>query len=194
MRNARFLLPTIVVVAVLAALPAPGRADEWRLTIDPERSEVRITLAATLHTVRGTFQVERGDLTLEPDSGCLAGEVVVDATSGGTGNRRRDRDMHSDVLDSDRHPAIVLRPRRLEGELAPSGRSEVRVHGELVLLGESHPVVLPLVVELTGSRFAAAGELEIPYVEWGLTDPSTWLLRVAKTVDIAVVAEGRLER
>ena len=41
--------------------------------------------------------------------------------------------------------------------------------------------------------FAGSSKFPIPYVEWGMSDPSFFVARAAKTVDILVRAEGRWE-
>jgi hypothetical protein len=84
----------------------------------------------------------------------------------------------------------VFRIRRLEGHLALEGASEVTLHGEIMILGQAHEMAIPLQVEIDGGEFAVTAEFEIPYVEWGLKDPSTFILRVAKEVQVEVRAEG----
>jgi len=44
-----------------------------------------------LHTVHETFRPKHGALRLDPASGRLTGEVVVDTQSGESGNGTRDR-------------------------------------------------------------------------------------------------------
>ena len=67
-------------------------------------------LGATLHTVRGQFQLTSGDLTLDLEAGELGGRAVVDARSGDTDNATRDANMHEQVLES----ATVKRGKRTE--------------------------------------------------------------------------------
>ena len=43
------------------------------------------------------------------------------------------------------------------------------------------------------ARCAASSKFPIPYVEWGMHDPSFLVARAAKTVDILVRAEGKWE-
>lgn len=42
-------------------------------------------------------------------------------------------------------------------------------------------------------RLKADTRFSIPFVEWGLKDPSVAFLRVKKVVEVHVKAEGRLE-
>ena len=86
----------------------------------------------------------------------------------------------------------MFRARRLEGTVAPLGTSKVTLHGVLNLHGADHEVKLPATVKIAGGRVTADATLTIPYVAWGMTDPSKFVLRVGKTVDVSVHVEGTL--
>jgi len=192
----------IVALALLTAL-LPGTAatvlaEEITWTLDPEATTIDFTLGATLHTVEGGFRLEEGELTFDPETGEVSGRVVVDATSGDTGNDKRDRDMHAKVLESERYPDFVFVPTRFEGTFEPAGVSEVTLHGTLQIHGGEHEIAIPATVAVNptedgGRRLEATGTFEVPYVEWGMKDPSKFLLRVAKSVEVTVHAEGRIE-
>jgi hypothetical protein len=84
----------------------------------------------------------------------------------------------------------VFRADRLEGDLARPGASEVILHGKMEILGEPHEIGIPLDIMIEDGHFTANGTFEIPYVAWGLEDPSTFVLRVAKVVEVTIDAEG----
>lgn len=182
-------LKILFAVCFLAATSV-GPAAEVAIELDPRNSSVAFVLQATLHSVHGRADVPSGSLILDTESGVMSGEVVVDAVSAGTGNKNRDKKMHAKVLRSAEHPLIVLRPHRLKGNLATSGASDVVLHGDMVILGRSHEVHIPLHVEIVGEHFTAAADFEVPYVEWGMEDPSTFVLRVAKVVEVTVRVSG----
>ena len=184
MRDATLVALALLVVA--SSVPA----DEFQIDLDPELTSITFRLQATLHSVHGSAATASGSFRLNTESGVMAGEVTVDATTAETGNRKRDKKMHGKVLRTADHPEIVLRVRRLEGELAPQGPSDVTLHGEIEILGQSHRIGIPSHIEIDGGHFTATFEFEIPYVDWGLKDPSTFVLRVAKVVEITVSAEG----
>jgi len=64
--------------------------------------------------------------------------------------------------------------------------------GELELLGTPHDVSIPISLELDGAVFSGSASFTVPYVEWGLEDPSTFVLRVAKEVSVTVETGGTL--
>lgn len=171
---------------------APPLAAEWRVGLDADRTEVSFALKATMHTVHGTAKLTSGSLVVDPASGTVDGEIVIDAPSADTGNGSRDKKMHNKVLLSGNHPLIVLRPHRIEGALA-AGTNTVTLTGDLELLGTSHPIDIPLDIRIEDSRFTAEAEFTVPYVAWGLKDPSTFVLRVAKEVTVQVRAEGTID-
>jgi len=182
----------LIALLPLLAAALPGAAGEKVLTLDPTASTVRFTLDATLHTVHGTFAVARGSVTFDAVPGPASGEIVVNAVSGETGDRKRDAKMHGEVLQSAAHPEISFVPSSLAGELPAAGRGSVEVTGVMRVLGAEHPVTLPLEVEVDGAAVRVTSAFTVPYVAWGLEDPSVFVLRVGKEVAVEVEAEGTL--
>jgi polyisoprenoid-binding protein YceI len=183
-KTVRFFLPLACAALLGAADTIP--AQDTRLQIDPAQTKVEFTLGDVLHTVHGTFRLKRGDLRFDTGSGRAAGELVVDATSGDTGSTARDRRMHRNVLESDRFPEIVFRPDRVEGRVALEGASEVQLHGIFAIHGAEHEITMPVQVEAQNGEFTAAAQFQVPYVKWGMKNPSTLILRVNDKVEISI--------
>jgi polyisoprenoid-binding protein YceI len=181
------------VLALLVALAAvSARADQRVLVLDPAASKVSFTLEATGHDVEGMLAVQSGRIAFDPATGAASGEIAIDLKSAQTGNKSRDKTMQQDVLESDAHPLAVFRAQKLNGTVAPSGTSQVTLDGTLSLHGAEHKVSLPAKVEVQNGRLKAETRLTIPYVDWGLHDPSIAFLRVAKAVSVKVLAEGSI--
>jgi len=172
----------------IASIAAAGQDVAFQL--DAKHSAVNFTLGDVLHTVRGTFQLKQGSLRLDPASGKLTGEIVVDAKSGNSGGGMRDRKMHREVLESDRYPEIAFRPDRVEGTVSLPGKSSVQVHGIFTIHGSDHELTVPAEVETTPDHWAAALHFAVPYAKWGMKNPSTLFLRVSESVDISLTATG----
>ncbi len=191
---------TLIALAALAlALPvlgdvAPkgGQRTEQVLDLEPEATEVTFALEATGHDVAGALYLHTGRIRFDAETGIASGEVSIDVQRAETGNEKRDKTMHKKVLESEQHPLIVFKPERLEGEIAAEGASEVQLIGTVTLLGKEHPMTLPTTVEIAGSEVTARTTFAVPYVEWGLHDPSIIFLRVAKVVDVTISAAGTL--
>jgi polyisoprenoid-binding protein YceI len=183
-------IATVLLALALAGVPV--HAEQLQLVLDPSDSTVSFVLGATMHKVKGSFTLISGEVFYDPATGIASGEIVVDARSGDSGNNKRDRDMHRKVLESDSHPTIVLRPERVEGELPTEGDADLRVIASLHLHGRAHSVDIPLTVSVNQESLRLRATFEVPYVEWGLRDPSKFVLRVAKQVTVSVDAIGRL--
>ena len=178
------------VVAAAASLPA----QQIPLHLDPASTQVEFTLGDILHTVHGTFRLKRGDMRFDPATGNAEGELVVDATSGASGSQGRDRRMHAGILESGRYPEIVFRPVRVEGKVASQGASQVQVHGVFVIHGGEHEITLPVEVEADGGQYTATTHFTVPYVKWGMKNPSTFVLRVSDQVEIGIHTVARVPR
>jgi len=175
----------------IAAETAPTSSGVLVLHIDPAKSSVRFTLRAILHTVHGSFRIKSGAVRFDPTSGKATGQIAVDVRSGNTGEATRDRQMHANVLESDRFPDAVFSPDRINGRLALSGPSDVEVHGTLRLHGRDHEMSIPVHVRIQSASITAQAKFTVPYVVWGMRDPSTFVLQVAKSVDVDVMLEGQ---
>lgn len=191
-RDPRLTCLAALAGVALLALPAAAAAEPFRLVLDPAATEVSFTLGARLHTVRGRFALAAGELRFDPDSGAASGEIRVDARSGDTGIGRRDRVMHEEVLDSARHPLLVLRPERIEVARREADALSGRLFGRFEVRGGSHPIALDFKGTRTGERARVSARFDVPWVAWGLPDPSNAILRVDDVLAVEVRAGGEL--
>lgn len=176
----------------LALLCVPVAAQRQTFIVAPDQSEVVFSLGDVLHTVRGTFHVSSGDVTFNPGSSEIAGDIQVAAGSGTSGNAIRDRRMSTSILDAPQFKVASFSPQRIVGKIAPNGDSTIEVSGIFTLHGSPHMLSVPMQLHTDGSRGTAKTHFIIPYVQWGMKDPSTFVLRVAKEVSIDLVLVGRI--
>ena len=182
----------LILTALSLALYAG--AAEYQLRLDPESTQVNWTLGDVLHTVHGTFKLRRGEIVFDNETGKAGGEVVVDATSGESGNNSRDGRMHKNVLESAKYPDLSFTPDRLDGKVEPTGVSNVKLHGTFRIHGGAHEITVPVKVTANSGSLDAEIKFEVPFVAWGMKDPSTLFLRVNKSVEIEMRATGRLSQ
>ena len=84
------------------------------MVLDPAQTEIHWKLSG-LHTVHGTFKLKSGEFLFNPKTGLAEGEILVDATTGESGNAARDKRMQDEVLESNRYPAIFYHPTEIKG-------------------------------------------------------------------------------
>lgn len=188
------ILGIAILLSATAAPPkpqvTPATAQEVVLQLDPEQSKVHYKLDSTLHTVHGTFALKNGTVHFDPASGKAAGEIVVYATSGDSGNSSRDARMHKEILQTAKYPDAVFRPEQIEGKVEREGTSDVKLHGVILLHGQEHEIVASVHAELAGDHWKGTAKFEVPYVQWGIKDPSNWLLKVKPVVSVEVEMNG----
>ena len=182
---------SIILVTALAAVSV--RAEQQVLALDPQASKVSFTLKATGHEVEGALVLKSGRIAFDPATGAASGEIAIDLKSTQTGNKTRDQKMHDEVFETKKHPLAVFRAEKIRGTVPTSGAGQVTLDGTLSLHGSDHKLSLPAKIEVQDGRVKADTQFQIPYVEWGLEDPSVIMLRVAKVVTVKVRAEGTLE-
>ena len=170
----------------------PLLAAETTLIFDPPKTEIHWTLDTLLHTVHGTFQLRSGTVRFDPTTGQASGALVVDARSGQSGGSSRDSRMHSSILESPKFADIVFRPDHVEGQIPVQGKATIRVHGLFELHGQSHEMTLPMELNVEAQQIGAKTHFPVPYISWGLKNPSTFILKVNDKVDVEIAATGRI--
>jgi polyisoprenoid-binding protein YceI len=175
---------------ILSGLPLA--AAENTIELDPARTSITFTLGDVLHTVHGSFKLKHGSLKFDSTTGVASGEIVVDVASGDSGNGSRDKRMHKEILESARFPDAVFTPDHVTGELMPSGESQLDFHGSLLIHGGSHELTLHFRADAKPGEVSGATTFVIPYVQWGMKNPSNFLLKVEDKVQMTIQATGRL--
>jgi len=178
------------MVALLLVWPLA--AQQTVVDFDPAKTQINWTLAGNVHTVHGTFLLKQGHVAIDRSTGAISGDLVADASSGQSENNSRDKRMHKDILESDRFPEIRFTPQKMVGAVNATGHSSLRVSGQFLIHGASHEVTIPMDVSFSESTVSVSGKFSIPYVEWGMKDPSNFVFKVDKSVDVEVVAVGKL--
>jgi polyisoprenoid-binding protein YceI len=187
-RSVLWVFPIALILATTGS-----RAQTPRIVLEfvPAKTTVEFTLGDTLHTVRGVFELKRGKVNYNPSTAEVSGEIVLDATSGHSGNSMRDKKMHKEILESAKYPEIIFRPDHVEGKVLAEGPSAVQVHGVFTIHGADHEMTLPVQVEMAPDHWTASAHFVVPYEKWGIKNPSTFILRVSESVEIDVHASGQ---
>ena len=112
-----------------------------------------------MHTVEGTFRLKSGDIVFNPKTGEASGQLIVDATSGDSGNKKRDADMNKNVLESAKYPEIVFSPKHVTGFVPGQASSTVQLAGTFTIHGASHE--LTLTVPFTANNTSRRGTHQV---------------------------------
>jgi polyisoprenoid-binding protein YceI len=187
----------IAAMAILSVPASPGQTQasgkSLKVTLDPTQTQIRWTLNGNLHTTHGTFKLKSGEFFFNPETSIAEGEILVDATSGESGNATRDKKMQDEVLESGRYPAIFFHPAHIKGAFhAGEGEQTLTGDGIFNIHGADHPLEIPATVQVASGAVTVTTHFSIPYVDWGMKNPSRLLFKVSKTVEIDISAKGSL--
>jgi polyisoprenoid-binding protein YceI len=185
---------SIAMLAILIGHVAQAQNRSIRVELDPAQTQIHWKLSG-LHSVHGTFKLKSGEFLFNPKTGVAEGEILVDATTGESGNAARDKRMQDEVLESNRYPAIFYHPTDIKGSFkAAEGTQDLKAEGTFNIHGADHPLELPIKVQISADTVTATTRFTVPYVDWGLKNPSRLLLHVSKQVEIEVTAKGTIKQ
>lgn len=177
----------LFVLMALAATARPITVD-----LDQTKTKIEFTLGDVLHTVHGTFKLTEGHFQLDAEKKTIHGQAIVDANSGNSGSGARDSRMKKNILETARYPEVTFEPTAMEGTAATGLPASVVVTGWFSIHGQRHQISIPMQVAVSGTEVTAKGRFAVPYVAWGMKNPSTFLLRVKDTVVVDVTAVGTI--
>ena len=182
-------------VFALAFILAPVVLAQHQIfAVNPDASEVKMTLNTTHEVVSGTFHIQSGSIDFERSNPKMSGSVAVVAGSGKTGNDSRDKKMNKDILKVEQYTTVSFAPKTYTGAIVPSGDSTIQVSGVFTLLGTAHDLTIPMQIHIDGSKATAKAQFVVPYVQWGLKNPSFMFWKADNDVAIDLFLTGRLPK
>jgi polyisoprenoid-binding protein YceI len=177
-------LSILLLLTVPALTQAQSQSAPVDFNLDTATTAIHWTLSANVHTVHGTFKLKSGAFRIDPATGDASGLIVIDATSGDSGDGARDKRMNNVVLESARYPTITFRPTHVNGKVDLSAPGPITVNGIMTIHGQDHPLQLSVSLRPKDSTIASETHFDVPYVAWGMKDPSLMMFRVDKQVHI----------
>jgi polyisoprenoid-binding protein YceI len=183
----------LFAIAAPALLFAPAVLGQHKtFAVNPDASEVRMKLNTTHEVVNGTFHVQSGSIEFDRSATKISGVVVVAAGSGKTGNDSRDKKMNKDILKVDQYTTVSFAPKTYTGTIPVSGDSTIQVSGMFTLLGTPHDLTIPMHIHIDGSQAIAKAQFVVPYVQWGLKNPSFLIWKAENDVAIDLSLVGNI--
>ena len=180
------------LLCLAAALVPSGFAQRQTFTVNTGTSEVKMKLNTTHEVVNGTFHVQSGVVTFDRTASQISGAIIVVAGSGKTGNDSRDKKMNKDILKVAQFATVSFAPKAYRGTIAASGDSTIQVEGVFTLLATPHDITIPMHIHIDGSNAAATAQFTVPYVQWGLKNPSFLFWKSDNDVAIDLSLNGSL--
>jgi polyisoprenoid-binding protein YceI len=131
--------------------------------------------------VKGTFKDLRGEASVEPD-GIVRGQLVIDASSVDTRNKKRDNHLRSeDFFAVAKYPEIVFELNRVT-----LGAVEHRLEGTLSVIGNTQP--LNLVVQIQdrdATGLTLHVETTIDRSQWGVAFRKNGMVKMSTALEIS---------
>lgn len=185
-------MKALAPLALAVMLVPTALAQRQTFAVNADASQVKMTLKTNHELVNGTFHIQSGSIQFDRSASTMSGSVVVSAGSGKTGNDSRDKKMNKDILKVEQYTTVSFAPKTYTGTISPSGESTIQVSGVFTLLGTPHDITVPMQVHLDGATATAKATLVVPYVQWGLKNPSFMIWKAENDVAIDLNLVGQL--
>ena len=170
-----------IFVAILL-VPGKARPAEIHLQIDPQKSQIKATVADPLARFSDTSEIEAslrivsGSVDGDPQNPGQTGHVklVIDATSFDSGNNHRDNVVLGTALNTAEYQTISFESTHLENVQidVPGKMGHVIVVGNLTLHGTTREIRVPADVSLeSDGTLDGDGEVSFNYTDFGVHVP-----------------------
>ena len=182
----------VAFFAITAILTPAVLAQYQTFVANPDTSQIKMTLRTTHELVHGTFHLRSGSIEFNLSSSQISGLLTVAAGSGKTGNDSRDKKMNKDILKVGQYSTVSFEPKTYAGVISPQGDSTIQVKGIFTLLGTPHEITVPVLVHFDGASVTVKAHFVVPYVQWGLKNPSFLIWKADNDVAIDLNLVGTL--
>ena len=153
--------------------------------VNPAKADAGFDLKATLHTVHGHTNQVKGEVRVEEGAAgvlALSGTIEVVAATLDTDNASRDKKMRSESLAVERYPVLTLGPERYDPKTGT-------LTGALTIRGVTKPVTIAARLTHQDDRILVTGTFDVPWLDFGVPDPSFAIVRVEKVAHARFSAE-----
>jgi polyisoprenoid-binding protein YceI len=183
------------VAAVLGVVLVPvAVAQHETFLVNADASQVKITLKTNHEIVYGSFHVQAGSIAFDRSAPKMAGSVVVLSGSGKTGSDLRDKRMNKEILKVEQYTTVSFEPKTYAGTIAATGDSTIQVSGVFTLLGTPHEITIPMLVHVDGANATVKAQFVVPYVQWGLKNPSLFIWKAENDVAVELSLVGTVSK
>jgi polyisoprenoid-binding protein YceI len=163
-------------------------ASRWRLEPAHSSAEFRVPHFWGLVKVKGHFDRLDGGFEID-QSGTRRLELIIDAASLNTGNRRRDEHLRStDFFNAQQHPEVRFH----STSVTDAGDGRLHIDGELMAAGKSVPLDLDATVEEVDEQLQIEAGAILDQRQLGMTWSPLGMVRALSA--LSVRARLRRER
>jgi polyisoprenoid-binding protein YceI len=152
------------------------------LQIDPQKSEIRATVADPLARLRESGEIEArlritsGEIDGDPQNPGQTGHIkfVIDATTFDSGNNHRDNVVLGTALDTAQYQTISFESTHIENVQidVPGKMGHAIVVGNLTLHGTTREIRVPADISLNSDgTLSGDGEVSFNYTDFGVRVP-----------------------
>ena len=188
------LFTTLVLVALMVnPVLAQSSASQWNLPVKISNTNtfVRFDVDTTWHVVEGNVGQPSGRIWLESatDPNSIRAELRFQVGSFDTGNGSRDKEMRT-VMSADMYPDVTFIAQQVVGLCSPSSLGNgqtcsATLEGAVTIRNITKPITLPIAVTRRANTFEIVGKTSLMWNEFGVEDPSIFIARVDKAVQIS---------
>ncbi|HZI47733.1 MAG TPA: YceI family protein [Pyrinomonadaceae bacterium] len=103
------------------------------------------------------------------------------------------KELHDIVLLPDQYPEITFNSTQVTGSSTGQGQYDLKIHGNLTLLGVTKPITIPTKVTVNGNQMRAQGEFSISRGDFKVKATSAFhgMVRVADKIHFEFDIVGR---
>jgi polyisoprenoid-binding protein YceI len=180
------------MLAISTLAPAQELTVGTEYEVDGARSEIAWEVEASRRPVRSSTRDLTGTarvVQVGDEGALLEGRLEIAAGSFDTGNARRDRTLRESCLATGEHPRIVFVPRRVFRTSSWAEDEVLALEGDLSIRGVTKAVRIPVTLSRRGQRLVVDGVTRLRWADYGIPDPSSFLLRVRPEVRIVAHLE-----